>query len=97
MSSRSSPSCFNSASTGQDRRLSGVAVARHGERGTAQLLRHEARHGDVQEAHELKMIVAAVPLLASGPGVAEEFQLRLRSVRLGDTTVRWTAFGDPPR
>ncbi len=51
----------------------------------------------LQEARELKMIVAAVPLLASAPGVAAEFQLRLRSVRLGDATVRWTAFGDLPR
>ncbi|MGI5238840.1 aminoglycoside phosphotransferase family protein [Dactylosporangium sp. CA-139066] len=51
----------------------------------------------LQEARELKMIAAAVPLLASAPGVAEEFQLRLRSVRTGDTSLRWTAFGDLPR
>lgn len=51
----------------------------------------------LQEARELKMIAAAVPLLASAPGVAAEFQLRLNSVRTGDTTVRWTAFGDLPR
>jgi hypothetical protein len=51
----------------------------------------------LQEARELKMIAAAVPLLASAPGVAEEFQLRLRSVQTGDTNVRWTAFGDLPR
>jgi hypothetical protein len=51
----------------------------------------------LQEARELKMIAAAVPLLASAPGVADEFQLRLRSVRTGDTNVRWTAFGDLPR
>lgn len=51
----------------------------------------------LQEARELKMIAAAVPLLTSAPGVADEFQLRLRSVRTGDTTVRWTAFGDLPR
>jgi Phosphotransferase enzyme family len=48
----------------------------------------------LQEARELKMIAAAVPLLASAPGVADEFQLRLRSVRVGDTKVQWTAFGD---
>ncbi|MDG4834105.1 aminoglycoside phosphotransferase family protein [Solwaraspora sp. WMMD1047] len=51
----------------------------------------------LQEARELKMIAAAVPLLASAPGVGEEFQLRLRSVRTGDTNARWTAFGDLPR
>jgi hypothetical protein len=51
----------------------------------------------LQEARDLKMIAAAVPLLASAPGVTEEFQLRLRSVRTGDTSVRWTAFGDLPR
>jgi aminoglycoside phosphotransferase (APT) family kinase protein len=48
----------------------------------------------LQEARELKMIAAGVPLLASAPGMADEFQLRLRSVRTGDTDVRWTAFGD---
>jgi len=51
----------------------------------------------LQEARELKMIAAAVPLLASAPGVAAEFRLRLRSVRTGDPTARWTAFGDLPR
>ncbi|WP_121400957.1 phosphotransferase family protein [Micromonospora sp. M71_S20] len=51
----------------------------------------------LQEARELKMIAAAVPLLSSAPGVADEFQLRLRSVRTGDTGMRWTAFGDLPR
>lgn len=51
----------------------------------------------LQEARELKMIAAAVPLLASARGVANEFQLRLRSVRTQDATVRWTAFGDLPR
>lgn len=48
----------------------------------------------LREARDLKMITAAVPLLASGPGVAEEFRLRLDSVRTGDASVRWTAFGD---
>ncbi|RZU51232.1 phosphotransferase family enzyme [Krasilnikovia cinnamomea] len=51
----------------------------------------------LREARELKMIAAAVPLLASAPGVADEFRLRLDSVRSGDETVRWTAFGDLPR
>lgn len=53
--------------------------------------------GLLHEARDLKMIAAAVPLLASAPGVADEFQLRLGSVRAGDTSVRWTAFGDLPR
>jgi hypothetical protein len=48
----------------------------------------------LQEARELKMIAAAVPLLASAPGVADEFRLRLNTVRNKDTRTRWTAFGD---
>jgi hypothetical protein len=51
----------------------------------------------LREARELKMIAGGVPLLASAPGVANEFRLRLNSVRAGDTGVRWTAFGDLPR
>lgn len=51
----------------------------------------------LREARELKMIVGGVPLLASGPGVADEFARRLTSVRDGDSSVRWTAFGDLPR
>jgi transcriptional regulator with XRE-family HTH domain len=46
----------------------------------------------LKEARELKMIVAAVPLLASGPGVREEFTVRLRSVREHDNTAQWTPF-----
>jgi hypothetical protein len=48
----------------------------------------------LREARELKMIAAGAPLLASAPGVAAEFQLRLNSIRHNDATVRWTAFGD---
>jgi aminoglycoside phosphotransferase (APT) family kinase protein len=48
----------------------------------------------LREARDLKMIVGGAPLLASAPGVANEFRLRLDSVRNGDTTMRWTAFGD---
>jgi hypothetical protein len=51
----------------------------------------------LREARDLKMIAAGAPLLVSAPGVADEFRLRLDSVRNGDTTVRWTAFGDLPR
>jgi aminoglycoside phosphotransferase (APT) family kinase protein len=51
----------------------------------------------LQEARELKMIAAAAPILASAPGVGDEFRLRLDSVRDGDSSVRWTAFGDLPR
>jgi hypothetical protein len=48
----------------------------------------------LQEAKELKMIAAGVPLLNSAPGIADEFALRLDSVRNGDLDARWTAFGD---
>lgn len=52
-------------------------------------------------ARELKMIAAATPLLASSPGIATEFNLRLRSVLDQDSGVRWTPFaainGQSPR
>lgn len=48
----------------------------------------------LREARELKMVAAAVPLLASAPGVAEEFHTRLNSVLRGDTSARWTPFAD---
>jgi hypothetical protein len=50
-----------------------------------------------REARELKMVVAAVPLLASAPGVAQEFSTRLRSVQQNDGDARWTPFADLPR
>lgn len=46
----------------------------------------------LRAARELKMIAAAVPLLASGPGIAEEFSLRLRSVLHNTPDTRWTPF-----
>ena len=48
----------------------------------------------LQEARELKMVVAAVPLLASAPGVKAEFALRLRSVFEHDLRARWTPFAE---
>ena len=48
----------------------------------------------LREARELKMVAAAVPLLASSPGVAQEFHIRLDSVLRGDTRARWTPFAD---
>jgi hypothetical protein len=48
----------------------------------------------LREARELKMVAAAVPLLASAPGVAEEFRIRLDSVVHGDANARWTPFAD---
>lgn len=48
----------------------------------------------LREARELKMVCAAVPLLASAPGVAGEFRTRLRSVRTGDQHAQWTPFAD---
>jgi hypothetical protein len=48
----------------------------------------------LREARELKMVVAAVPLLASAPGVAQEFEVRLRSVHSRDDETRWTPFAD---
>jgi hypothetical protein len=48
----------------------------------------------LRETRELKMIIAAVPLLASAPGVAGEFALRLHSVLHDDDQARWTPFAD---
>ncbi|QOC89658.1 aminoglycoside phosphotransferase family protein [Micromonospora craniellae] len=48
----------------------------------------------LREARELKMVAAAVPLLASGPAVAHEFSVRLRSIQQRDDTARWTPFAD---
>jgi hypothetical protein len=48
----------------------------------------------LREARELKMVAAAAPLLASAPGVAEEFTTRLRSIQHNDQTARWTPFAD---
>lgn len=48
----------------------------------------------LREARELKMVAAAVPLLASAPGVAREFRTRLDSVVRGDADARWTPFAE---
>lgn len=43
-------------------------------------------------ARELTFVVGGVPLMASTPGVAEEFRLRLDSVRTEDHSVTWTPY-----
>jgi hypothetical protein len=48
----------------------------------------------VREARELKMIAAAVPLLASTPGIADEFERRLCSAMAQDNTATWIPFAD---
>jgi hypothetical protein len=48
----------------------------------------------LREARELKMVAAAVPLLASTAGAAREFRNRLDSVVRGDADARWTPFAD---
>lgn len=48
----------------------------------------------LREARELKMVVAAVPLLASAPGIAAQFDTRLQSIRHSDHSARWTPFAD---
>jgi hypothetical protein len=48
----------------------------------------------LREARELKMVAAAVPLLASASRVAQEFTTRLRSIQQHDATVRWTPFAE---
>ncbi|MEJ3745557.1 aminoglycoside phosphotransferase family protein [Actinomycetes bacterium KLBMP 9797] len=46
----------------------------------------------LREARELKLVAAAVPLLSSAPGVAQEFAVRLRSIATDDRDARWTPF-----
>jgi hypothetical protein len=48
----------------------------------------------LRDARELKMVVAAVPLLLSTSGITEEFQIRLHSALRRDYSVRWTPFAD---
>jgi hypothetical protein len=48
----------------------------------------------LREARELKMVAAAVPLLASTPGAADEFRTRMDSVVRGDAYARWTPFAE---
>ncbi|WP_327032723.1 aminoglycoside phosphotransferase family protein [Micromonospora ureilytica] len=48
----------------------------------------------LREARELKMIVAAAPVIADSPSVAGEFADRLQSVRKGDLKARWKPFAD---
>ncbi|MFG1995276.1 phosphotransferase [Actinoplanes sp. NPDC048988] len=51
----------------------------------------------LRDARELKMVVGALPRLASEPHAAEEFQRRLDSIRAGDTTARWIPFAQLAR
>ncbi|MEH1027126.1 aminoglycoside phosphotransferase family protein [Micromonospora profundi] len=48
----------------------------------------------LRDARELKMIAAALPLLATSPSVAAEFSNRLHSVQRDDPTARWRPFAD---
>ncbi|MFI5835024.1 phosphotransferase family protein [Micromonospora sp. NPDC051300] len=48
----------------------------------------------LRATRELKMITAAVPLLASSPEIAEEFASRLTSIRDGAEGRRWRPFAD---
>jgi hypothetical protein len=46
----------------------------------------------LRQARELTFVVGGVPLMASTPGVAEEFRLRLDSVMAQDTSTTWTPY-----
>lgn len=46
----------------------------------------------LRQARELAFVVGGVPLMASTPGVAEEFKLRLTSVLDNDTSTPWTPY-----
>ena len=47
----------------------------------------------LKEVRELKLVVGALPYLASAPRVMQEFELRLRSVEDGDS-ARWTPYAE---
>ncbi|GAB4001689.1 aminoglycoside phosphotransferase family protein [Glycomyces albus] len=51
----------------------------------------------LREARELTFVVGGVPLMASTPGVAEEFKLRLNAVLAGDASVPWTPTRPSPK
>jgi hypothetical protein len=51
----------------------------------------------LREARELKMVVGALPRLASEPRAAAEFQRRLASIRTGDASAGWTPFAQLAR
>jgi hypothetical protein len=46
----------------------------------------------LRQARELTFVVGGVPLMASTPGVAQEFRLRLDSVMVQDTSTPWTPY-----
>lgn len=48
----------------------------------------------LREARELKMVAGALPYLARGLRVMQEFEVRLRSVVDGDREARWTPYGE---
>jgi aminoglycoside phosphotransferase (APT) family kinase protein len=48
----------------------------------------------LREARELKMVTGVLPYLGGGPGVADEFAIRLRSITSGDHDARWTPFAN---
>jgi aminoglycoside phosphotransferase (APT) family kinase protein len=51
----------------------------------------------LRQARELKLVTAAVPLLASAPGIAQEFAVRLRAIATHDHDARWTPFAQITR
>jgi aminoglycoside phosphotransferase (APT) family kinase protein len=51
----------------------------------------------LRQARELKLVIAAAPLLASAPGIAQEFTLRLRTIATGDPDTQWTPFAEVTR
>ncbi|GLI03893.1 phosphotransferase enzyme family protein [Phytohabitans aurantiacus] len=46
----------------------------------------------LRQARELKLVTAAVPLLASAPGIAREFTVRLDTIATDNHEARWTPF-----
>lgn len=48
----------------------------------------------LKSARDLAFVAGGVPLLTSGGGVAEEFALRMHTMRTGDSSVTWTPYAD---
>jgi hypothetical protein len=51
----------------------------------------------LRQARELKMVVGALPRMATSAAVQQEFKIRLESVRQNDHMARWTPFAELER
>lgn len=48
----------------------------------------------LRQARELKMVVGALPRMATSDAIQREFKIRINSIRMEDRTARWTPFAE---